>query len=297
MTSATSDPGAAAREWAQIAWPERPWNLATVTNGAFHQVLILAGDAVARISAGTATSSRTHRESVTHRTISSLRLPWSTPEPIGDVHAACGRSGQRLSYIAGEIRQVSWSDVGRQLVEALAALREAPPRSLTSLSPPRQWCGGHEWPQIVQQRLAPQLPPSAQLLARDGVEDLLAAEETAPTHLVHGDFGLHNLLWRGNDLVGVIDWDHAACGDPAIDVAPLIGAFGARALRSAFDPTIMDRAFLHRATLPLQVAAAAALVGDEALQDHALRNFSARCETSTLYDPGGFVPPAARPIR
>jgi Ser/Thr protein kinase RdoA (MazF antagonist) len=35
----------------------------------------------------------------------------------------------------------------------------------------------------------------------------------------HGDFGPYNLLWRGDELVGVIDWDLAAPGLPVSDLA------------------------------------------------------------------------------
>jgi aminoglycoside phosphotransferase (APT) family kinase protein len=37
--------------------------------------------------------------------------------------------------------------------------------------------------------------------------------------LLHGDFWPGNLLWRGGDLVAVLDWEDAACGDPLSDVA------------------------------------------------------------------------------
>jgi aminoglycoside phosphotransferase (APT) family kinase protein len=37
--------------------------------------------------------------------------------------------------------------------------------------------------------------------------------------LLHGDFWPGNLLWRGDRLVGVIDWEDAARGDPLADVA------------------------------------------------------------------------------
>ena len=37
--------------------------------------------------------------------------------------------------------------------------------------------------------------------------------------LVHGDFGLHNLLIEDGRLTGVVDWELASIGSPAIDVA------------------------------------------------------------------------------
>lgn len=47
---------------------------------------------------------------------------------------------------------------------------------------------------------------------------------------------------------------------------------------------------LHRATLSLQVAAAAELRGDERLRDFMLSNFDKRHAAGTLYDPGGKRP-------
>jgi aminoglycoside phosphotransferase (APT) family kinase protein len=85
-------------------------------------------------------------------------------------------------------------------------------------------------------------------------------------------------------ISGLIDLDHAALGDPAIDVAPLLGQFGAVALADAVSPTLMRRAMLHRATLSLQVAAAADLCGDEALRNFALSNFNKRYAAGTLYE-------------
>ncbi|SEE08967.1 Phosphotransferase enzyme family protein [Ruania alba] len=232
-----------------------------------------------------------------HRIISSLGLPWATPEPIGEEHSASGRTGLRLTFVAGATGQAGWPDVGNQLVQALTALHQVQPRQVEALSSPRAWCGGHDWSGIVQQRLVPRLPPTARTLAVAVVEDVLAVETGAPARLVHGDFGMHNILWDGQEITGVIDWDHAAWGDPAIDIAPLIGTFGAADLRSAFEPAILERALVHRATLPLQVAAAATIVGNRALCDHALRNFCTRSEAGTLYDPGGLTPPDARPKR
>ena len=52
--------------------------------------------------------------------------------------------------------------------------------------------------------------------------------------LLHGDFWPGNLLWRGDQLVGVIDWEDAARGDPLADVAiarlELLWLWGERAM-------------------------------------------------------------------
>lgn len=43
-------------------------------------------------------------------------------------------------------------------------------------------------------------------------------QRNAPT-LLHGDFWPGNVLWQGDRLVAVIDWEDAAIGDPLMDLA------------------------------------------------------------------------------
>ena len=51
--------------------------------------------------------------------------------------------------------------------------------------------------------------------------------------LLHGDYWPGNTLWRDGTLVGVLDWEDAALGDPVADLAnarmELTMAFGAAA--------------------------------------------------------------------
>ena len=46
------------------------------------------------------------------------------------------------------------------------------------------------------------------------MQDLVPGRET----LVHGDFWPGNLIWRDDELVGVVDWEEAHVGDPLCDV-------------------------------------------------------------------------------
>ena len=110
-------------------------------------------------------------------------------------------------------------------------------------------------------------------------------EAGVETSLVHGDFGLHNIMWRGDQLSGVIDLDNACIGDPALDLAPLVGAFGSASVADIADREMIARARVHRASLPLQVAAAAQLIDDSKLKDFALSNFQMRLDAGTLQDP------------
>jgi aminoglycoside phosphotransferase (APT) family kinase protein len=54
--------------------------------------------------------------------------------------------------------------------------------------------------------------------------------------LLHGDFWPGNVLWKDGQLVGIIDWEDAAVGDPLADVAnsrlEILWAFGIDAMHS-----------------------------------------------------------------
>src|SRR5690606_11430725 len=49
-------------------------------------------------------------------------------------------------------------------------------------------------------------------------EALGGARPVAPV-LVHLDYWVGNLLWKGDEVAAVLDWEEASCGDPGIDVA------------------------------------------------------------------------------
>ena len=57
--------------------------------------------------------------------------------------------------------------------------------------------------------------------------------------LLHGDFWAGNMLWRGGQLVAVIDWEDAALGDPLKDLAQarveLVWLFGLAAAQTFLD--------------------------------------------------------------
>lgn len=121
--------------------------------------------------------------------------------------------------------------------------------------------------------------------ADEAAARVLEVEQAVPPVVVHGDLGPHNILFSDDGSFGLIDFDNAGLGDPAIDIAWLIGVYGSAAVSDVADAETIQRAMVHRAALPLQVAAAAQLIGDSALRDHALRNFLVRAEAGTLYEP------------
>jgi aminoglycoside phosphotransferase (APT) family kinase protein len=74
--------------------------------------------------------------------------------------------------------------------------------------------------------------------AREGeIRDALRGMELpdpVDAGFVHGDFWSGNLLWRGDEIAAVLDWESAALGDPLADVActrlDILLGFGADAM-------------------------------------------------------------------
>jgi Phosphotransferase enzyme family len=283
-------------------WPEYEWWRAEAHHGAFHDVLVIRGRVVARLARHPGSVDRLADE---HRILSvfSARQPrWLTPRALSPVRRAsrtCG--GMLTSWVPGRHQTAGrWPHVAEEIFRLLQAVEAGEAfETVGGLSEPRAWCGGYRFPQIVADCLVPLLTGSGvREAAHQVVLDMLAAEQTAVPAPIHGDLGMHNILWHDTasdrhpelTISGLIDLDHAAFGDPAIDVAPLLGQFGAAALADTVSPALLHRAMLHRATLSLQIAAAADLRCDEALRDFALSNFVKRHQAGTLYDPDGTRP-------
>ena len=124
------------------------------------------------------------------------------------------------------------------------------------LDRPGQHWGGHRRRHVLLDEVIPRLLPRNQEAARRAVAELAALPTVAPT-LVHGDLMGHNMLWDGDgdELTGIIDWDHACLSDPAHDAASLGLWYGWDTLRAAVSETVYERARLHARTFPLQAVA------------------------------------------
>lgn len=290
-------------DWLRECWPRFDWARARVHRSCFHDVAILVPELVARASRHGEQVERVRREHGVLDALAALALPFAVPRCLSGVIARAGRAGMLATYVPGAPRPgVSWGDAAGPIGGVLRALSAADVALVRERLPaPRAWCGGARWPALVEERLVPRLPGDLRSAAVAVVDTVLEAERGVPQALVHGDFGPHNLLWGGSvggaggvgsagGVSGLIDFDHACVGDPAMDVASLISFFGAAAVGSVIDPPTLERGMLHRASLTLQLAAAAELLGDDALREHALGNFVSRTRAGTVYDPGGQRP-------
>jgi len=74
------------------------------------------------------------------------------------------------------------------------------------------WLDSHEIPE----RLTSHLDGRA---IWDAIQTLKNSVSQVSFGLVHTDYWMGNVLWQGDKITGVIDWEMASYGDPAIDVA------------------------------------------------------------------------------
>jgi aminoglycoside phosphotransferase (APT) family kinase protein len=268
-------------------WPDLTWANAAYGHGAFLHVAVLGSTSVVRVSFAADHEARVIRQSGVLRQLSDAGLRTRVPKLLrthtGDIWSAMACTFVEGSHDVGR----PWDEVRHHFAGVLYELRSAqlPPESLP---PPRAWCGGTSWPDLVE-RILVDSSPAVQSAARTVVRKVLSLDGHVNPSLVHGDFGPHNVLWDTSGTPALIDFDNACAADPAIDVAPLIGFYGAANVREIVDADMLARAKTYRASLPLQVAAAAALGADHKLQNHALLNFTRRLEAGSLHDPAAIT--------
>lgn len=262
-------------------WPTLRWRDRRFVHGAFHGVVLLE-DVAVRVAFGTDHRRRTSVEVENSRRFRDL------PHGLEVTSAALEPTSTRdwtaavYTRIDGAALTAStWADARLVYLPVLERLRSLPTDlpEAKALRPVRDWCGGDEWPALVDE-VARTLPTSTlRGLARGVVAKLLQAGSDTEPGVVHGDLSPFNIL-VGTDSIGLIDVDHASVGDPAIDLSWLVRTFPADELRRDLRPDELARASLHRAAGPLQLAVAAHRNGDSALMHHALRNFTSRAEAA-----------------
>lgn len=165
-----------------------------------------------------------------------LRIGVPTPRPFGldetgEIFPEPYIVMQRLDG-APELARPPRAEIVPQLAATLAALHAADRSTLDLSYLPRQ-------SDVVAALLAKRPVYDDESAEERAVGATLAAvwpltPRNAPV-LLHGDFWPGNVLWRDGRLVGVIDWEDAALGDPLADLAntrfELLWAYGDAAMR------------------------------------------------------------------
>ncbi|MDR2254965.1 MAG: aminoglycoside phosphotransferase family protein [Arthrobacter sp.] len=171
-------------------------------------------------------------------------LPWLSPEPLSDVvlgdDAAPAAVLQR--FVSGGAHAPHEGDPAalRGVLEALAAVPTAAWESLVT----GPYVSSAPWDPAGREAVLGVLPAEARRAA-EAVWAGLEGIEGEATGLVHGDLAGHNMRWKVERLVGVIDWDHAAAWDPAINLSHLALWHGVDVVA----PAAPDARFAARAAL------------------------------------------------
>ncbi|NUW31450.1 aminoglycoside phosphotransferase family protein [Nonomuraea sp. SMC257] len=160
------------------------------------------------------------------------------------------------------------------LLERLSSvpLSSVPLASVPLASVPPAGSGRREeWRELVDDVRRLVVPLLAPEQARRALADATRALRTAgsaPTGFVHGDLGGANILVAGPAgaarVAGVLDWEAAGPGDPAVDLAALsvsVGPATRERLAAAF-PGLAARADAYAATFALQEAVYGLREGD-----------------------------------
>ncbi|MCB2297881.1 phosphotransferase family protein [Clostridium tagluense] len=100
--------------------------------------------------------------------------------------------------------------------------------------------------------------------------------------LIHGDFGPSNIIFDSNKQIisGIVDFNEVSIGDPALDIASLIGPFGyGEDFVKSFEPIypnieiLLDRARFYASTFALQESLFGIDVGDKAIFDAGIKQY------------------------
>lgn len=89
----------------------------------------------------------------------------------------------------------------------------------------------------IQTRVLPELPVQHREVIQSTLATHLDRLPALPTTLIHGDFGIGNILWDGNQITGIIDFGSMCWADPGWDVASVVAGFGmdfARRMSSSY---------------------------------------------------------------
>jgi len=208
-------------------------------DGNIHDVLLVPGVAAVRVSRRPLAAASMPRRVAVLRVLGSMGLPFAVPVPLTPVTAFGDRAAVAVSWVDGSPLAEGEGTPG-QVAEVLRAVREVP---LTSelLAVLDQRAQGPSWSDLLVSDVLSRLPERWLPVVRESLDALLAIEPV-PDTLVHGDLGASNVHWSSiGDLVGVVDWDLAMPGDPAIDTA-LMAYHGWDTVRQAVSPEEFVRA-------------------------------------------------------
>lgn len=181
-------------------------------------------------------------------------MPFEIPRPITRTITRNGYTAVGVTWVKGEPRKPGPVNP-KQVVSLLKAIHAVDPEPLLPyLDHPHQHWGGTNWAHTLREKVKPLLLRSNRKVA-DAIVDAVLELEPQPTTFIHNDLAGHNILWNGERLTGVIDWDHATVSDPAFDYAALGNWYGWDSLKKALSAEQIHRAQIFSNLLALQAVA------------------------------------------
>ncbi|MBW3658241.1 MAG: aminoglycoside phosphotransferase family protein [Actinobacteria bacterium] len=254
-----------ARRIVGAIFPDLALGRARSSQGEFHDVVLVPGEAAIRIARRAGTAAELERTAELLRRLGDLSLPLLVPQPLAPVQELDGRAVLATTWVPGEPSPRGSGDPV-QLRRVLDLLAEVDLGLLDDvLAPPHAYAGGEAWETVMLEDVVPLLPPRWREEARRRIEAALALP-AVPPRLVHGDLAGDNMRWDDEGrLVGVLDWDLASAWDPAVDAACL-SWHGWDCVEQAVDRDTYRRARIWGATFGIEQVAAA-LVRDASTDD------------------------------
>ncbi|WP_416362323.1 phosphotransferase family protein [Pseudoclavibacter sp. VKM Ac-2867] len=221
----------------------------TIVEHGTSNVVALAGDVAVRVARSEMSGLEARRA---QHVIDALpSLPFSVPRSVGAPVHVNGVLAIVQERIHGDVHPAGPADPA-ELAKLLEALRSVPlPPISAHLAVPRAYMGGNDWQSVLTSEVVPRLNRSVRGEALSRVESL-AALESDPVSLCHGDLAGTNVLWRDGKIVGVLDWDLASPADITDDVASLASWHGWESLGPFIDDQTANRARTVAATHVLQ---------------------------------------------
>ncbi|WP_145173268.1 phosphotransferase [uncultured Rothia sp.] len=221
--------------------------------GAAHFVINMEGRLSVRVAKTPDTGAKVARRAETLRRLPT-GLSFAVPRPITRTITRNGMTAVGLHWIKGEPK-----NPGPASPKALShMLRDLHSIDYTGMEPyldqPHCHWGGQDWVGTLQDDVVPQLLRSNRPYAHKIIENVLELEPMKP-RLIHNDLAGHNILWNGDRLVGLIDWDHACIADPAYDWASLGNWYGWDSLKKSLSSVELERAKTISRKLALEAVA------------------------------------------
>ncbi|MFW0178985.1 phosphotransferase [Rothia sp. P7208] len=223
------------------------------TSGSAHIVINMGGELSVRV----AKSDQVARH-VARRTEVLRRLPhhfsFEVPRPITRTITRQGFTAVGLRWIKGEPRNPGPAPA-KYLAQIVREIHRVDYEGMEPyLDSAHQHWGGEDGLSALEHDVLPRLLKTNRSTAQKIIQQVHDLPEVEPV-LIHNDLAGHNILWNGDKLTGVIDWDHATLADPAYDYASLGNWYGWDCLSSFLGEDEIHRAQIISRLVALEAVA------------------------------------------